>query len=145
MEIPITIPDDIAATLEEATGTPIARVILEFAALCALERRLITEEQMRDLLDFKTSAGARAFVEQHYIRAEERKSGRISAPWIDVTARLPEQDSSVLVAGAGRYVTVAEWYKESGWSVGREELFGSSDVTHWLPLPLLPGAVEKDA
>jgi hypothetical protein len=58
--------------------------------------------------------------------------------WIDVNDQLPNEDSSVLVVGLARYRTVADWSKESGWSVGREELFGSKDITHWMPLPELP-------
>jgi len=58
--------------------------------------------------------------------------------WINVKDRLPENDAPVLVCGHERYVSTAEWGKEFGFSVDREEIFCAADITHWMPLPEPP-------
>jgi hypothetical protein len=65
--------------------------------------------------------------------------------WISVKERLPERDTTVLVAMGG-CVTIADWYMNSGWSFDREDtaLFPSRIVTHWMPLPDAPVPEEPD-
>jgi hypothetical protein len=69
--------------------------------------------------------------------AKRREDVRIMA-WASVKERLPEEDGSVLVSARGRFVTVAEWGAEVGWSVGREEPISASEITHWMALPAPP-------
>jgi hypothetical protein len=59
--------------------------------------------------------------------------------WISVKDRLPEQTGAFLVAGAGRFVTTADWYEGDGWRVSRDEMVLDSEITHWTALPEPPG------
>lgn len=43
MEITLTIPDDIAAEIQSHNGVPLARRVLELAAIKAYEQELLTE------------------------------------------------------------------------------------------------------
>lgn len=67
--------------------------------------------------------------------------------WISVKERLPETDSSFLVAGRDRYVTVADWYAaEQRWDLSREDKaigVSSATITHWMPLPEPPEQSEQ--
>ena len=60
--------------------------------------------------------------------------------WINVKDSLPKNDGVVLVTD-GEHVTIAEWYRESGWSLSREDKaigFFSTAITHWMLLPAPP-------
>ena len=60
--------------------------------------------------------------------------------WMSVEDTQPKSDGVVLVTD-GEYVTAAEWYVKSGWSLAREDKatgISSETITHWMPLPAPP-------
>ncbi len=52
MEVTLTIPDDVAADLQNGHSVSIARRLLELAAIKAYEADLITERQVMEMLGF---------------------------------------------------------------------------------------------
>lgn len=52
MVITLTIPDDVAADLQNGYSVPVARRLLELAAIKAYEAGLITERQVMEMLGF---------------------------------------------------------------------------------------------
>ena len=54
--------------------------------------------------------------------------------WIPVEERLPKEDVPVLVVDS-RGSKVVAWYSWGEWFATELE----TEITHWMPLPLLPG------
>ena len=52
MEITMTIPDDVAAEIQNGTSLPLSRRLLELAALEAYKSGLLTSFQVQKLLGF---------------------------------------------------------------------------------------------
>ena len=50
MEVTLTIPDDVASEIQNGTTTPLARRLLELAAIKAYEADLLTEWGVIDML-----------------------------------------------------------------------------------------------
>lgn len=67
--------------------------------------------------------------------------------WISIKDKLPEKDSLVLITD-GERVTIAEWYQEQGWGLAREDkaigIFADT-ITHWMPLPAPPNAMQSSS
>jgi hypothetical protein len=53
MEITFTIPDDVAADIQNGSSTPLSRKLLELAAIQAHESDLITEREVMEMLGFE--------------------------------------------------------------------------------------------
>ena len=53
MEITLTIPDDVAADIQNGSSTPLSRQLLELAAIQAHESDLITEREVMEMLGFE--------------------------------------------------------------------------------------------
>jgi hypothetical protein len=49
----VTIPDDVAADIQNGSSTPLARRLLELAAIKAYEADLISTRQVREMLGFE--------------------------------------------------------------------------------------------
>lgn len=80
MEITLTIPDDVAADIQNGGGTP-ARRLLELAAIKAYEDDLLTTRQVQEMLGFETREELFEFfkahdVRDHHLTAEELEKGR---------------------------------------------------------------------
>ncbi len=56
MEITLTatIPDDIAAALQNGSSAPLGRILLELAAIQAYEADLITSREVQEMLGFES-------------------------------------------------------------------------------------------
>jgi Uncharacterised protein family (UPF0175) len=67
MEIVLTIPDEIAAQIQNGSGEPIARRVLELTALEAYRQGLLTENQLRQMLGFTTRYQLDGFLKAHGI------------------------------------------------------------------------------
>jgi hypothetical protein len=63
-----TIPDDVAADIQNGGNTPLARRLLELAALKAYEADLITTRQLREMLGFETREELFAFFKANGVR-----------------------------------------------------------------------------
>lgn len=64
----------------------------------------------------------------------------INAPskWIPVSERLPERNKKVLVCDTREdYVSVWERFEDGLW-FGDDVIWGTEDITHWMPLPEPP-------
>ena len=64
--------------------------------------------------------------------------------WISVEERLPEEGLWVLVVYVekhGRFIDIGVHRNDGVWSVACLE---PNTVTHWMPLPELPGSADDD-
>jgi len=76
-----TIPDDIAADIQNGGNTPLARRLLELAAIKAYEVDLISSRQVREMLGFETREELFAFfkvndVRDHSFTLEDLEKGQ---------------------------------------------------------------------
>lgn len=62
----------------------------------------------------------------------------ISAPWISVKERLPEEDDPVLIYSKN-HMTEATFF-DGDWRVQETDWIIGHTVTHWMPLPPTPEA-----
>ena len=67
MEIVLRIPDEIAAQIQNGSGEPVARRVLELTALEAYRQRLLTTTQLRRMLGFATRYQLDGFLKAHGI------------------------------------------------------------------------------
>lgn len=69
--------------------------------------------------------------------------GRLTAEWISVKERLPEQNQRVLVCGVRGGVQICRYWENRDYGGGLQFMFftnkqKSITVTHWMPLPEPP-------
>ncbi len=64
-----------------------------------------------------------------------RKEAKPTADWISVEDRLPERGDRYLVILEGGCICILTWVA-CYWSASVQEI---TSVTHWMPLPALPG------
>ena len=69
MEVTLTIPDDVAAEIQNGASTPLARRLLELAAIKAHEADLITEREVIEMLGFEDREELYEFFKRYIIRA----------------------------------------------------------------------------
>jgi uncharacterized protein UPF0175 len=72
MEITInaTIPDDIAAAIQDGSTTPLSRRLLELAAIKAHEADLITEREVMEMLGFEDREELYEFFKRYDVRSK---------------------------------------------------------------------------
>lgn len=80
----LTIPDDVAADIQNGGNTPLARRLLELAALQAYQSGLITKYQVQIMLGFESRFEVDALfktydVRDHSFTLEELHRGRATA------------------------------------------------------------------
>ena len=72
--------------------------------------------------------------------------------WRDFSVEVPAEDGTVCnVVVNGKYEDVcflyaicqATWYKDEGWVLEAYPAFKGFEVTHWMPVPPLPGEVRE--
>jgi hypothetical protein len=68
MEVTLTIPDDVAAEIQNGSSTPLARRLLELAAIKAYEVGLLTTRQIQEMLAFESREELFAFLRAHDVR-----------------------------------------------------------------------------
>jgi hypothetical protein len=81
MEVVLTIPDDVAAEIQNGSSTPLARRLLELAAIQAHISGLITSREVQEMLGFADREELFAFfkandVRDHSFTMEELERGR---------------------------------------------------------------------
>ncbi len=77
----VTIPDDVAADIQNGNSTPLTRRLLELAAIKAYEAELISTRQVREMLGFESREELFAFfkandVRDHSFTPEDLEQGR---------------------------------------------------------------------
>jgi hypothetical protein len=70
MEITLTIPDDVAAEIQNSSTTPLPRRLLELAAIQAHEDDLITEREVIDMLGFSDREELYEFFKRYDVRSK---------------------------------------------------------------------------
>ena len=80
----LTIPDDVAADIKNGGNTPLARRLLELAALQAYQSGLITKYQVQNMLGFESRFDVDALfktydVRDHIFTLDELQRGRATA------------------------------------------------------------------
>lgn len=80
----VTIPDDVAADIQNGSSAPLARRLLELAAIQAYQSDLITKHQVREMLGFESRFDVDALfkaydVRDHNFTMEELERGRATA------------------------------------------------------------------
>lgn len=72
MEITLnaTIPDDIAVVLQNGTGAPVGRILLELAAIKLYEDDAITGRQVMEILGFESREELFEFFKRHDVRSK---------------------------------------------------------------------------
>ncbi len=70
MEITLTIPDDVAAEIQNGTSLPLSRRLLELAALEGYKSGLLTSYQVQKLLGFDNRFEVDAFLKAHGVPLE---------------------------------------------------------------------------
>ena len=65
MEVTIQVPEAIARRLQEKWGQDIPRHVLESMALEGFRERILTTEELRQLLGFETKFDVHAFLKAH--------------------------------------------------------------------------------
>ena len=68
MEITLNIPDDVAANIQNGSSTPLARRLLELAAIGAYEADLITRFQVQEMLGFESRFDVDALFKAYDVR-----------------------------------------------------------------------------
>ncbi|MGH9852134.1 MAG: UPF0175 family protein [Blastocatellia bacterium] len=81
MEIQLTIPDEIAAELQNGSNTSLSRRLLELVAIKLYEADLVTSRQVQEMLGFESREELFAFfkahdVRDHHFTMEELERGR---------------------------------------------------------------------
>ena len=81
MEVTLTIPDNVAAEIQNGSAQPLARRLLELAAIQAHLEGIITSREVQEMLGFKGREELFAFFKAHDVRdhtftMEELESGR---------------------------------------------------------------------
>jgi len=92
MEITMTIPDDVAAEIQNGTSLPLSRRLLELAALEGYKSGLLTPSQVQKLLGFDNSFEVDAFLKTHGVPLEftlEQRKELIKS----LFAQLPKAES----------------------------------------------------
>jgi hypothetical protein len=80
----VTIPDDVAADIQNGGSTPLARCLLELAAIRAYESGLITKYQVQEMLGLESRFEVDALFKAYDVRdrsftMEELERGRATA------------------------------------------------------------------
>lgn len=80
----VTIPDDVAADIQNGSSAPLSRRLLELAAVQAYESGLITKHQVKEMLGFESRFEVDALfkmydVRDHSFTMEELERGRATA------------------------------------------------------------------
>lgn len=70
MEIVLTIPDNVAAEIQNGSATPLARRLLELAAIQAHLADLITEAEVMDMLGFEDREELYEFFKRYDVRSK---------------------------------------------------------------------------
>ncbi len=70
MEITLTIPDKVAAEIQNSSSTPLERRLLELAAIQAHEDDLITEREVMDMLGFEDREELYEFFKRYDVRSK---------------------------------------------------------------------------
>ncbi len=70
MEVTLTIPDDVAAEIQNGASTPLARRLLELAAIKAHEADLITEREVIEMLGFEDREELYEFFKRYDVRGK---------------------------------------------------------------------------
>ena len=70
MDVTLTIPDDIAAEFQNSSSTPLARQLLELAAIQAHEADFITERDVMEMLGFETREELYELFKRYDVRSE---------------------------------------------------------------------------
>ena len=70
MEITLTIPDDVAADIQNGSSTPLSRQLLELAAIQAHESDFITEREVMEMLGFEDREELYEFFKRYDIRSK---------------------------------------------------------------------------
>jgi vacuolar-type H+-ATPase subunit C/Vma6 len=68
MEVTLTIPDDVAAEIQNGGNGSLARRLLELAAIRAYEDDLLTTRQIQEMLAFEDREELFAFFKVHDVR-----------------------------------------------------------------------------
>lgn len=77
----LTIPDDVAAAIQNGSSTPLSRRVLEYAAIGAYSADILTSRQVQEMLGFTDREELFAFFKENDVRdqsftLEELESGR---------------------------------------------------------------------
>ena len=64
----VTIPDDVAADIQNGSSAPLPRRILELAAIQAYESGLITKHQVKEMLGFESRFEVDALFKAYDVR-----------------------------------------------------------------------------
>ncbi len=70
MEVVLTIPDSIATEIQNGSSTPLARRLLELAAIQAHEADFITEREVMELLSFEDREELYDFFKRYDVRSK---------------------------------------------------------------------------
>ena len=70
MEVTLIIPDDVAAEIQNGANTPLARRVLELAAIKAYEANMITEREVMEMLCFEDREELYEFFKRYDIRSK---------------------------------------------------------------------------
>lgn len=70
MEIALTVPDSIAAEIQNGSNTPLARRVLELAAIQAHLADLLTEREVMDWLSFECREELYEFFKRYDVRSQ---------------------------------------------------------------------------
>ncbi len=70
MEITLTIPDEVAAEIQNSSSTPLPRRLLELAAIRAHEDDLITEREVMNMLGFGDREELYEFFKRYDVRSK---------------------------------------------------------------------------
>ena len=70
MEVLLTIPDDVAAEIQNGGGIPLERRLLELAAIKAHEADLITEREVMEMLGFEDREELYEFFKRYDARSK---------------------------------------------------------------------------
>src|SRR5262245_6475178 len=103
-QVILSIPETVAADIQNGSDAPLARRLTELAAIEAYESGLITEGQVMETLGFESREDLLEFFRWHDVRSkiapedlEEKVTGaakeRPRRPWADVLAELDRMPS----------------------------------------------------
>lgn len=87
MEVTInaTIPDDIAAEIQNGSSTPLGRRLLELAAIKAYEADLITKFQVQEMLGFESRFDVDALFKAYDVRDHSFTMEELEKGWETAT------------------------------------------------------------
>ncbi len=103
-QVILNIPETVAVDIQNGGATPLARRLMELAAIKAYESDLITERQVMEMLEFKSPEDLLEFFRLHDVRSkimpehlEEGATGaakeQAGRTWADVIAELDAMPS----------------------------------------------------